>query len=483
MGGENSEITNETRSVFIESAYFDPLITRRSSKALALQTDSSFRFERGVDIERTEWACNRSAALMAELAEGEMCQGLLDNYPKKVDKIIIGLRTAYLNKITGIEFTSTHVKELLEKIEIKFKEEKDNRLYFEIPYFRIHDVQREIDLIEEAARLNGYDNIPDAEYDSIYFDVKEFQDKKNRFLNGLRTHFVSRGFKEIMTNSLINEKYAKFFDDKYISLLNPLSTEMNVLRSNLSVGALEAVKTNINYKARSLKLFELGSINFYEDSPDNYVPGIRERKCIQLILSGDYDLEAVNQKTRAFDVFDLKGEIQVLFEKFHIDYYNLNYYNYTENYDYRIDFVLRNEVIASIFRYSKRVLKLFDIDMDVIGCELYPEDFLKFIEKNRVYKEISKYPPVLRDLSIVADKDIKAADIEEQIRRGANKLLKKVRLYDMYKFGGDDTSKISLTYSLEFSSDEKTLTDEEVNPLQEKIVKYLNKNLKVELRS
>ncbi|MGA2668604.1 MAG: phenylalanine--tRNA ligase subunit beta [Ignavibacteria bacterium] len=483
MGGENSEITDNTQTVFIESAYFDPIITRRSSKLLGLQTDSSYRFERGIDIEKTEWACNRAAELMSKYADGKIFKGLIDNYPNKVNKNIIGLRIKFLNKISGIEFTSEHVKELLEKIEIKFIEEKDERLYFEIPYFRIHDLQREIDLVEEVVRLNGYENIPDAEYDSIYFDIKDFQDKKNRFFNDLRKHFVSRGYKEIITNSIINEKYAKVFDDRYITLLNPLTAEMNVMRTNLSVGALEVIKNNFNFKARSLKLFELGSIMYYEDSPENYIPGIKEKACINLVLAGEHDMEAVNQKLRQFDVFDMKGEVQMLLEKFNIDYYNLNYYNYTENYEYRIDFELRDRVIASVFQFSDRVLKFFDIENTVIGCELYIEDLARFQEQARAYKEISKFPPVLRDLSIVADKNVKVADIEEQIKRASNKLLKKVRLYDLYRFEGDESNKLSLTFSLEFSSNEKTLTDEEVNLVQEKIVQYLNKNLKAQLRS
>jgi phenylalanyl-tRNA synthetase beta chain len=482
MGGENSEITNETKNVFIESAYFDPIKTRRSSKALALQTDSSFRFERGIDIERTEWACSRAAELMAEFAGGETVGGMIDNYPKRLEKNIIGLGIPYLNKITGLEFTQEHVKELLDKIEIKFIEEKNDKLYFEVPYFRIHDLQRDVDLIEEAARLNGYDKIPDAEYDSVYLDAGTYSDDMNDFINKLREYFVSRGYKEIITNSLINEKYAAIFGENYIKLVNPLSAEMNTVRANLYTGALEAVKNNFNFKARSLKLFEAGCIMYRDDSPDNLIPGIKEKKYLQLTLSGEYDYEAVNGNERSFDIFDMKGEILSLLEKLHIDYYNLNYYTYTENYEYKIDFTVRDVTAASIFLFSQKVLRAFDLDKPVIGCELYTEELKKSAGNEIIYKEISKYPPVLRDISIVVDKGVKLSDIEEQIRKSSDKLLKGIRLYDLYRFEGAD-NKVSMTFSLEFSSRERTLTDEEVNKVQEKIVKNLNRSLKAELRA
>jgi phenylalanyl-tRNA synthetase beta chain len=482
MGGENSEIKDNTVNVFIESAYFDPVLTRKSSKFLGLQTDSSYRFERGVDIENTPHACNRAAQLISDLADGEIIGGLIDVYPGKAEQYSIGLRLEYLNKIIGVEFNRGQVIEILDKIEIKFAEEKDGILYFSIPLFRKEDLLREVDLIEEIARIYGYENIPDAGFDQMYYDIKEYDEKSNRFVNDLRSYFISRGFKEIISDTLVDEKHQKLFSDDYVKILNPFSNEMNVLRSNLYVGGLESVKNNFNFKAHSLKLFEVGDTMRYSESKANLIPGIEEDKRIFLIAAGEYEVESVNKITRSFDIFDLKGELQVLLEKLHIDNFKLNHYNYTELFEYSTDFAIKNKVITRIFKFSDKCLKIFDIDKDVFGCEIFVYELLKNIPDLRSYKEISKFPPVLRDLSVVVDRKIKISEIEEQIVSSSEKLLKKLRLYDVYKFEGD-ANKNSYTFSIEFSSSEKTLTDEEINRLQQKIIYDLKKKLNAELRT
>jgi phenylalanyl-tRNA synthetase beta chain len=483
MGGENSEIKENTTNVFIESAYFDPVLTRKSSKFLGLQTDSSYRFERGIDISRTPWACDRAAELMAELGEGEVASGLIDVYPNKPEKLRLELRLEYLNKIVGIEFTSRHVIELLEKIEIKFVEEKGGKLYFDIPTFRRDDLQREADLIEEAARIYGYEKLPDPEYDTMHFEEKTYSEGANRFDNELRAYFISRGFKEIIADTLVNEKYEKLFGEGYVKVLNPFSNEMNVLRTNLYIGALESVKTNLNFKAHSLKLFEVGDVMKYGESGNNIVPGIEEDRRILLTECGEYDVESINQKSRSFDIFDLKGELQVLLEKLHIDNIKLNHYNYNEIFDFSTEFVVKNKIIARIFKFSDKCLKIFDIDKDVFGCEIFIDELIKNVSTYGTYKEISKYPPVLRDLSVVVDRSVKVSDVEERIVSVSEKLLKKLRLYDVYKLEGESSDKISYTFSMEFSSNEKTLTDEEINHLQEKIINDLKKKLNAELRA
>jgi len=483
MGGENSEIKETTANVFIESAYFDPVLTRRSSKFLGLQTDSSYRFERGVDISRTPWACNRAAQLMAELAGGEITGELLDVYPNKAEELTVSLRLEYLNKIIGVEFNAGQVKEILEKIELKFVEEKEGNLYFNIPFFRREDLKREIDLIEEAARIYGYENIPDAEFDQMYYDMKEYDEKNNKLVNDLRFYFISRGFKEIISDTLVDEKHEMLFGDNYVRVLNPFSNEMNVLRSNLYIGALESVKTNFNFKASSIKLFEVGDTMRYSDSKGNLIAGINEDKRILLTVTGEYDVESVNEKTRSFDIFDLKGELQVLLEKLHIDNFKLNHYNYTELFEYSTEFALNNKIIARIFKHSGKYLKIFDIEKDVYGCEIFVDELIKNIPAYRNYKEISKFPPVLRDMSIVVDRNVRVSEVEEQIISSSDKLLKKLRLYDVYRLEGENSGKNSYTFSLEFSSSEKTLTDEEINRLQQKIINDLKKKLNAELRA
>lgn len=482
MGGENSEITEKTKNVFIESAYFDPVRTRKSSKFLGLQTDSSYRFERGVDIDKTSWACSRAAQLIAEYGGGEITSGLTDEYPKHIEQKSVGLRLSYLNKIIGIEFEKEQVIELLARIEIKFIEEKNKTLFFNIPSFRVDDLQREIDLIEEVARIYGYSNIPDSDYDKLYYDSREYDEISERFINDLRIYLVSRGFKEIITNTLVNEKKEKIFSDESIQVLNPFTIDMNVVRSNLYLGALEAVKNNFNFKAPYLKLFEVGDVMKYSDTKGNLIPGIEEDKRILLTAAGEYDFESVSQKSRSFDIFDLKGELQVLLEKLHIDNYKLNDYNYSEIFDFSSEFSVGDKVFAKIFKFNNKCLKIYDIDKDVYGCEIYLNVLSEFAGGYRKYEEISKYPPVLRDLSVIVNKDTKVRDLEKQIKLSSGKLLKKLRLYDIYNIDNENSEKTSFTFSLEFSSSEKTLTDEEVNRIQDKIVNDLKRKLKAELR-
>jgi phenylalanyl-tRNA synthetase beta chain len=486
MGGENSEIKDTTKNVFIESAYFDPVITRKSSKFLGLQTDSSYRFERGVDIEITKWAAHRAAELMAELGGGEIVDGLVDEYPKQLDKPVVSLEIAYLNKISGIEFTADSASELLGKIELTALNKTDNAVTFEVPYFRLNDLQRDIDIIEEAVRLYGYDKIPAKEYDSIALNPKNFDNEKWDFVNGLRAYLSGRGFKEIATNPLVNEKDVKIFEENYITLKNPSSSDMTVMRPNLYLGGLETVKNNFNFKNNSLKLYEIGNVVKYGDGENKgqYIPEIDERKSLFLLTAGYYDAESVNEPSRSFDLYDIKGEVQGLLEKLNIDNYKLNYYNYNGYFDFVVEYVLGKTIIARIFKFSGKCLKEFDIDKHVYGCDISVYALLYETKRKKVFKEFSKYPPVLRDLSVTVDANINAGEVEKEIKAGANNLLKDIRLYDIYKITDEDEkSKLSYTFSLEYSSDEKTLTDSEINDLQNKIVKNLNKKLNAELRA
>ncbi len=482
MGGENSEIKENTKNVFIESAYFDPVLTRKSSKFLGLQTDSSYRFERGIDIENTPTACSRAAQMIAEFASGEIAEGLIDVYPNVIEKKTVGLRTEFLNRIVGLEFSSEQVKELLAKIEITFSGEKEGISYFNIPSFRNEDLLREIDLVEETVRVFGYDRIPDSEFDRMYYNTREYDEVEYSFFNEIRKYFIGRGYKEIISDTLVNEKHEKIFGDGFIRILNPFSNEKNALRTNLYTGALESVKNNLNFKAASLKLFEIGEVMKYADSDGNLIQGIEEDKRILLTLCGEYDVESISQKSRSFDIFDLKGELQVLLEKFHIDYYKLNHYNYNEIFAYYTEFTVKEKVLARIFKFSDKCLKIFDIDKNVYGCEIYANILFENRGVQSGYKEISKYPPALRDISVVAGNEIKVSALEDVITSASGKLLKKLRLYDVYR-QGDESGKVSYTFSLEFSSTEKTLTDEEINVIQQKIIKDLKKKLNAELRT
>lgn len=366
MGGENSEISNSTTSVFIESAYFDPVLTRLSSKYLGLQSDSSYRFERGVDIDRSEWACKRAAELIAELGGGKITDGFIDNYPKRLGKLNVPLRLSHLKRIAGVEYSADLVKELLEKIDIKFISESDGEMLFEIPQARREDLTREIDLIEDVIRLNGYDKIAIPEYDNLYLDVRDFSNKEYDMLREVRKYIVGRGFKEVISNTLVEENFQKKFDVQYVSLLNPSSDKMNVLRQNLYVGMFEVIKLNFENSNNSLKLFETGSSFCINEKNE-----IIENKSILLVMAGERDVKSYSEKQRNFSILDMASEVEGLLGKLSVE--NIKKYDYNAQnalMDCSIEYKSRNNIICNIISFSGKFLNSIGIERPVIICQI-----------------------------------------------------------------------------------------------------------------
>jgi phenylalanyl-tRNA synthetase beta chain len=366
MGGENSEISNSTTSVFIESAYFDPVLTRLSSKYLGLQSDSSYRFERGVDIDRTEWACKRAAELIAELGGGKVTNGFIDNYPNRLSKLNVPLRLSHLKRIAGVDYSADTVKELLGRIDIKFLSESNGALLFEIPQSRREDLTREIDLVEDVIRLNGYDKIEIPEYDNLYLDTRDFANREYDNLREVRKYINGRGFKEVISNTLVEENFQKKFDENYVSLMNPSSDKMNVLRSSLYIGMFEVIKLNFENSNNSLKLFETGN-SFRTDEKGNIV----ENRSILMVMAGERDIRSFSEKQRNFNILDMAGEAEGLFGKLSVE--NIKKYDYNAQnalMDYSIEYKSRNNIICNVISFSGKFLNSIGIERPVIICQI-----------------------------------------------------------------------------------------------------------------
>ena len=366
MGGENSEINNSTTNVFIESAYFDPVLTRLSSKFLGLQSDSSYRFERGVDIERTEWACKRAAELIAEIAGGKIVQGFIDNYPVKLEKLKVPLRLSHLNRIAGTEYSPERTIELLGSIGISNLTGNNNGYEFEIPQSRREDLTREIDLIEEVIRLDGYDKIEISDHSSLYYDTREFSGKEYDMLREVRKYIIGRGFKEIISNTLVEENFQKLLSENYVKLMNPSSDKMNVLRSELYSGLFEVIKLNFENSNNSLKLFETGNSFSLNEKGE-----IKETKNILLVMAGEYDFRSFDQKQRNFSILDMVNEAEGLFEKLSVE--NIKKYDYNAQnalMDYSIEYKSRNNVVCKIISFSGKFLNSIGIERPVIICQI-----------------------------------------------------------------------------------------------------------------
>lgn len=478
MGGEFSEIKDGTKNVFIESAYFDPVCIRKNSKKLGLQTDASQRFERGVDIEKVEYASHRAAQLMNELAGGEVLKGLVDVYPEKFTKLQVGMRAERASKLIGIEFDEKQVIDLLEKIEIKFVRKKDGKLMFDIPEFRRNDIMREVDLIEEVTRLYGYEKLDNQL--SFNMDISSHVDhgiKNRKLVNQTREHFIGRGFNEIITESQLDGNKLKLFSNKIAKIENPISLEMDGMRVNLLYGMLRVIKNNINYSGKdvSLKLFEIG--NVFEDAGDSF----KEENRLSIALSGKNDKMSFNEHDLIFDIYDLKGELEMFLSKLNLDNLVLFYYNDKEN-NIIVDLIIDNLLIGKVNKVSKEMLNLFDIEQDIYFSEIYIDALYNKVDTSRFYKAISKFPVAKRDLALVARKDISYKDIRELIINSGGEFLRSAKLFDIYSDKQIGPDRKSMAFSLEFLSDKSTLTDEEVNQSVSKIVKVLEKKLGITLR-
>jgi phenylalanyl-tRNA synthetase beta chain len=480
MGGENSEITESTKNVFIESAYFDSVCIRKNSKKLGLQTDASQRFERGVDIDKVPYASDRAAMLMQELAGGEVLKNIIDVYPEKLEKLKVNIRAKKTEKIIGISLTEEEIINLLEKIEIKKIGNESDKLIFEIPEFRRNDLTREIDLIEEVARIYGYDNIENM-YE-FKLDVSSHIDYGDKLINlkkKTKEHFIGRGFNEIISYSQQDEKKVAYFSNTYVKIENPNSIEMNVMRVNLMYGMLSTIKNNINSsgKGTPLKLFEIGKV--FEKAGK----GFSEENHLCFAISGKIDFNSFDAKEKNFDYFDIKGEMEMFLSKMNLESLGIIYYNSDVEGVNSSQIIVSDKVIGNIYIISEELLKLFDIDNDVYLVEIKIDELLNLTGESIKFKEISKFPPVKRDLALTVKKEIKFGEIKETIKSSGGIYLRGLSLFDIYSDDKLGKDKKSMAFSLEFSSKEKTLTDEEVNKQIQKIIKTLEKKLEITLRN
>ena len=476
MGGENSEITDSTKNVMLETAYFDSVAIRLNAKKLGLASDASHRFERGTDIDMVEYASDRASALIAELAGGKVLNGFVDNYTEPFPPIEIALRTEKVNSVLGTNLNELEIIDLLEKIDIKSLGNKEGKLAFQVPEFRRSDITTEIDLVEEVARVYGYDNIPQEK--SFRFSVSEsnYNLPYLEFVSKVRNYFYGRGFNEILTSSQQEASKLKTFSEIPIKLLNPVSSELNAMRVNLYFGMLAVMKNNQNHLGKdvSLKFYETGKV--FTDEGNKY----KEEDRLSIGICGKFDLNSFDSKDRDYDIYDLKGEMDMFFSAMGVQLKPAKY----EEEKVKINFESMNGYVGSLFKVENDLLKSLDIEIEkpVYIAEFNLASLYKSLKKNVVYKQISKYPTVKRDLAFVVEKNVVFKDIKDVITKSGGKLLAGLQLFDLYEDKKLGNNK-SLAFSLEFSSFEKTLTDEEINPVINKIVKNLEKELKAVLRS
>ncbi|MGB5850493.1 MAG: phenylalanine--tRNA ligase subunit beta [Ignavibacteriaceae bacterium] len=482
MGGENSEIYDNTKNVLIESAYFNPSSIRKTSKHLQLSTDASYRFERGTDPGNTMYAAERTAELLKDIAGGKIAKGSIDVYPKYIEEIVLELRLTRVLKILGFYVSKKDTIRILKGLGFKIDEILDDKLKVKVPTFR-PDVEREVDLIEEIARIFGYDNIPTIPKISIPLSAKQ---DETSFTDNLKEYANSLGLFEMINNPLQPESLAKL-TGKAIKVSNPQSMDMSYLRTSLLSGALSVVSRNLNKGEKNLALFEIGNVfNLYEgkntvNSFDDYV---EEEKLIFVITGKKTEREWYSEE-KNYDFFDLKGIVNTFIEKILLDnVLNDSYYAIDNSiYDYYYTKNIGDQVIGFGGKVNSAVLKQFDIDQDVYCFEINVGKLKGITAPAKIYNELLRYPKVIRDFAFIFDKTIKFEEVKILIQKKGSKLLKDVKVFDIFESRDLGEGKISMAFQLEYFDEERTLTEEEVEKDFSNLIKVISKEFNAKLRA
>ena len=472
FGGKESGVSESTNSIFLESAYFNPVSVRKTAKRHQLNTDASFRFERGIDPSITEYALKRAALLIQEVAGGEITSDVIDVYPKKVEDFSVFLNFNKVTKIIGQEISKDIIKKILVSLDIKVNSVSDSGLGLTIPAYRV-DVQREIDVIEEILRVYGYNNIKFSnKVNATVSNSPRTEDYKIQ--NVVATQLNSQGFHEMMANSLTTANYIQLSEmlkeEHNVTMLNPLSSDLATMRQSLLFSGLEAISYNINRKSTDLKLFEFGK------TYHNYPSGYEEKKHLTLFLTGNRNQETWTSAQKPTDFFLFKGYVNAILERLGIQK-TQNQPLSTDVFAEGIAISLGKETVVELGVVKKSILKHFGIKQEVFFADFNWAAILKLVSNKIKYTEIPKYPEVRRDLALLIDQAVTYESIYTIARQTEKSLLKNIDLFDVYE--GQNLPEGKKSYALSFSIQDssKTLTDEQID----KIMNKLQKNFETEL--
>lgn len=477
FGGKSSGVTETTNAIFLESAYFNPVSIRKSAKRHGLNTDSSFRFERGIDPNITEFALKRAALLIKEVAGGEVTSDIIDVYPKKIEDFPVFLHFEKANKLIGQELPKETIKKILASLDIKVTTVSDAGLGLIIPSYRV-DVQREIDVIEEILRVYGYNNINfTKKLNATVANSARTEDYKVQ--NIVAAQLNGLGFHEMMANSLTTPDYVGLSDllkEEYnVMMLNPLSNDLSAMRQSLLFSGLEAVSYNINRRNGDLKLFEFGKT--YHKLPSGY----DEPKHLTLFVSGNRNAESWTNPQKPSDFFLFKGYVSSVLERLGIHKIQ-NKPAASDVFAEGIAIASGNDTLVEFGTVKKSILKHFDIKQEVFYADFNWNLILKLIGSKIKFTDIPKYPEVRRDLALLVDETIAFDAIYNIARQTEKSLLKDVNLFDVYQGKNLPEGKKSYAVSFTLQDSTKTLTDEQIDKIMSKLLKNMENELGASLR-
>jgi phenylalanyl-tRNA synthetase beta chain len=478
FGGAYSAVSEITNSIFLESAYFNPISIRKTAKRHALNTDASFRFERGIDPNITDYALKRAALLIVEIAGGEISSDLIDSYPKKIEDFQVRLSFENAAKLIGQEIPKETIKRILSSLDIKVNNVTETGLGLTVPAYR-NDVQREADVIEEILRVYGYNNIATTEkLNASISNTSKFEDYKLQ--NVVGNQLTSQGFFEILSNSLTSPKYISLSDqlkeEHNVEMLNPLSNDLSVMRQSLLFSGLEAVSYNINRKRDDLKLYEFGK------TYHSYTEGREEYKHLSVFLTGSKANLRWNAPTQKSDFFYLKGIVNSTLERLGLSRHKVSPVK-NDVFSEGVSLSIGKKKLVDFGIINKTILKHFGISQEVLYADFNWDNVVDMAKHNTVtFKDIPKYPEVRRDFALLLDNDVTFEAIDKIAKQTENKLLKDVDLFDVY--AGKNLPKGKKSYAVSFiiQDEHKTLTDKQIDKIMNKLQANFEKQLGAQLR-
>lgn len=477
LGGIESGVSDSTTSIFLESAYFDPVSVRKTSKRFGISTDASFRFERGIDPNITDYALKHAAILICEIAGGEITSDLFDAYPKKIADHSVLLNFNNVYRILGEVISDDIIKKILVSLDIKINSITNQGLGLTVPAYRA-DVSREIDVIEEILRVYGYNNIKTgSKLNATIANSKRTEDHKVQ--NIVANQLVSQGFYEIMSNSLTSPEYINWLDpihsSQKVEILNPLSSDLSVMRQSLLFGGLEAISYNINRKNTDLKFFEFGK------TYAKILSGYEEYKHLALFVTGNYTLPNWNATAQPINFFSFKGIIEAILDRLGILKYTTQVVN-DEVFSEGISFVLGDRELVKFGAIKKPLLKSMDIKQEVFYADFKWDTILAVLSQKIKFAEISKYPVVKRDLALLIDETVAFEQIHTLVKGVDKNAILDVSLFDVYQGDKLPEGKKSYAISLKLQDASKTLTDAQIEKIMSKVQQNLEKELGATLR-
>ena len=486
FGGKGSGTYETTKNVVLESAYFHPTWIRKSARRHGLSTDASFRFERGVDPNGTIEALKYAAILCQELAGGKVSMEIKDVYPEPIESPVVDLKYSYVHSLIGKEIEHEMIKAICQSLEMEVLNETAEGLTLRVPAYRV-DVQRPCDVVEDILRIYGYNNVEIPTQLKSSLVIKGDEDRKHKLQNLVSEQLVGAGFNEILNNSLTKTAY--YGDNEtVVKIMNPLSSDLGVMRQTLLYGGLESVEHNVKRKNGNLRFFEFGNCYFFnpeKKNEDDPIQAYKEENFMGIWVTGKRVEGSWAHADEDSTYYEMAAHVQNILRRIGMKQGQL-VQKKSENPNFAAGFVIENrggKKLIEMGIVSKKLLKQFDLQQPVYFAELNWTQLMKATRKNEVnFTEIPKYPAVSRDLALLIDQNVEFAQIEQIARQTEKKLLKKVELFDVYE--GDKLPAGKKSYAVNFilQDEEKTMGDKQIDAIMQKLIANIKKQLNAELR-